>query len=373
MTMTGTLVAATVHRVAALSVSLRPVFRVVPEVYAHPGVVKGVIAMQHKKLAIGLAALALGAPVPAVAATSVGAATTRTGTVVSTASGPYGRVLVVGGSGAGPYPAGSSLYFPTVDPPAQTALGTKPYRAACTTTIVATPRGNISCTGAESDRHADWPALTTTATPVAGPGVDAYLLGAVYRADLGTYQVTYAGHPLYLFDPGPHSFAGANFYETVLPLPPWHTAWFLLQPDGVPATGAANLETEAPQAGTTYSTTELAVEMLPGVVKGGATVSVYAFSKDAGGQSRCANACAREFIPVLTVGTPTTAAGVDAASVGTVMRQDGSTQVTYGGQPLYVYDGEQPLAGPKGLLTDGTAGNGSGVSAFGGTLSPVTP
>jgi hypothetical protein len=38
------------------------------------------------------------------------------------------------------------------------------------------------------------------------------------------------------------------------------------------------LETESPQAGTTYTTTELATEMLPGV--GGAAVSVYTFSRD---------------------------------------------------------------------------------------------
>jgi predicted lipoprotein with Yx(FWY)xxD motif len=43
-----------------------------------------------------------------------------------------------------------------------------------------------------------WPPLTTTAGVRAGHGVDANLLGTTKRAD-GGRQVTYAGHPLYLF------------------------------------------------------------------------------------------------------------------------------------------------------------------------------
>ena len=197
-----------------------------------------------------------------------------------------------------------------------------------------------------------------------------FLLGAVYRTDLGAFQVTYAGHPLYLFDPGPDSFFGANFYETVQPLPPEHTAWFLLSPSGAPATGPATLETESPQAGTTYNSTELATEMLPGV--GGAAVSVYTFSRDSH-FSTCYDACARDFIPLETVGTPTLGAGVNPSAVGTVWRADGTRQVTYDGHPLYIYSQEQPLAGAYGLVTTGSGGNGNGVSAFGGTFSLIAP
>jgi predicted lipoprotein with Yx(FWY)xxD motif len=43
-----------------------------------------------------------------------------------------------------------------------------------------------------------WPPLTTTAKPKAGAGVSASKLGTTSRAG-GVKQVTYNGHPLYLF------------------------------------------------------------------------------------------------------------------------------------------------------------------------------
>lgn len=43
-----------------------------------------------------------------------------------------------------------------------------------------------------------WPPLLTTGKPVAVKGAKASLLGSIRRSD-GRSQVTYAGHPLYLF------------------------------------------------------------------------------------------------------------------------------------------------------------------------------
>lgn len=309
--------------------------------------------------------------------------------VVNIENSPAGPVLVVGGAGAGyipatsttpasyAYPEGSSLYFATVDPSTYGSSLFRPYQPGCTTTVVPdTSEGPLSCTGAETDMSADWPAFTTNGYPIAGKGVIPGLLGAVYRPDLGTFQVTYAGHPLYLFDPGPDSFFGANFYETVLPLPPWNTAWYLISPWGTPASGPATIETESPQTGTTYNSTVLAAEMLPAI--GGAAVSVYTFSGDRPYHSDCYGACAREFIPLYTVGTPTIGTGVtgvNSSAIGVIHRGDGSEQATYDGHPLYLYDQEQPLpnATDTGLGTIGSGGNGNGVSAFGGTLSLVTP
>jgi predicted lipoprotein with Yx(FWY)xxD motif len=303
--------------------------------------------------------------------------------VVSIESSPYGPVLVVGGAGAGlvpatsttpaayNFPAGSSLYFATIDPSTNDLDGHS-YQAGFTTVVDAS--AGFACTGSPVSDTSDWPALTTQGPPIAGPGVSQWLLGKVYRADLGTFQVTYAGHPLYLFDPGPNSFFGANFFESVAPLPPWHTAWFLMAPNGVAAPGIANLEIESPTVQTTYTTAVVGAEMLPGVAPGGAAITVYSFSGDSPWKSRCNMSCAMEFIPVLTSGPPTEAAGINALGVGVIERHDGTNQVTYDGHPLYIYSQEQPAVDGLGnpLLT-GSVGNGNGIQAFGGTFSVVNP
>lgn len=55
--------------------------------------------------------------------------------------------------------------------------------------------GTSACSGACA---ANWPALTVSGSPTAGSGIDTAKLGTTTRPD-GTKQVTYNGHPLYLF------------------------------------------------------------------------------------------------------------------------------------------------------------------------------
>lgn len=55
-----------------------------------------------------------------------------------------------------------------------------------------------------------WPALQTSGAPSAGPGVRASLLSSI-RLSGGVKQVSYAGHPLYLFkgdEPGDTAYVG---------------------------------------------------------------------------------------------------------------------------------------------------------------------
>ena len=58
-----------------------------------------------------------------------------------------------------------------------------------------------------------WPALQTGGRPIAGPGVRSSLLSSI-RLPSGARQVTYAGHPLYLYagdsGPGETSYVGEN-------------------------------------------------------------------------------------------------------------------------------------------------------------------
>jgi len=297
--------------------------------------------------------------------------------VVSTEQSAYGTVLALGaGAGFAPgsstpvFPAGSAVYMSTIDPPA--GGNGQGYQPGCGTTLVNGPLpggmfgggipGPLSCTGGETDQQADWQALTTDRPAIAGAGVQQRLLGSVYRPDLGTYQVTYAGHPLYLFLPGIANAAfGDKVFESTLPLPPWHTAWYLLSPDGQPAVGPATIQTETLPSGQTV----LANQMLPGL--GGVPVAVYTFSRDHAWRSTCYGACARTFIPVLTDGAPVIGAGTNPSALGTTTRADGTQQVTYHGHPLYMYSQEQFTG-----LT-GTAGNGNGTELDGGTLDLVTP
>ena len=55
--------------------------------------------------------------------------------------------------------------------------------------------GMSACYGACA---ALWPPLTTSAKPIAGPGVRTSLLGTTKRKD-GKLEVTYDGHPLYYY------------------------------------------------------------------------------------------------------------------------------------------------------------------------------
>jgi predicted lipoprotein with Yx(FWY)xxD motif len=70
--------------------------------------------------------------------------------------------------------------------------------------------GENSCVKVKACAKA-WPALDTSGTPVAGPGVQRSLLSTIRVA--GAKQVTYAGHALYTFSddtPGSTGYVGVK-------------------------------------------------------------------------------------------------------------------------------------------------------------------
>jgi len=74
--------------------------------------------------------------------------------------------------------------------------------------------------------------------------------------------------------------------------------------------------------------------------------ALYLYTPDAerpeGTPPTCVDDCATAWPPLLTDGDPVAGPGVDASLLGTVVRADGTTQVTYGGQPLYLFASDQP-------------------------------
>jgi predicted lipoprotein with Yx(FWY)xxD motif len=91
--------------------------------------------------------------------------------------------------------------------------------------------GTANCAAEDSRCPKLWPALATTAKPVAGKGINAKLLGTTKGAG-GVKQVTYNRHPLYYFaggfgyvgDKKPGDVKGQAFFNV----------WYVLSPKGAP-------------------------------------------------------------------------------------------------------------------------------------------
>jgi predicted lipoprotein with Yx(FWY)xxD motif len=112
--------------------------------------------------------------------------------------------------------------------------------------------------------------------------------------------------------------------------------------------------------------------------------ALYLWVADSGGKSACSGACAHAWPPLVTKGTPTAGTGVDASDLGTIMRSDGTEQVTYKGHPLYYFIADKSAGSTIGEGNDGfgakwwlvapsgsaiTAGAKSASSSSGGSSS----
>ena len=91
--------------------------------------------------------------------------------------------------------------------------------------------------------------------------------------------------------------------------------------------------------------------------------SIYLFKKDSGTRSACSGDCASDWPPVRASGKPTVGGGAHASLVGTTARADGKPQVTYNGQPLYLYAGDEKPGDT----------NGQGLTTFGALWWVLSP
>jgi predicted lipoprotein with Yx(FWY)xxD motif len=90
--------------------------------------------------------------------------------------------------------------------------------------------------------------------------------------------------------------------------------------------------------------------------------TLYLFEADRGAMSNCSGGCTAVWPPVTASGTPSAAMGAAAGLVGSTKRADGTTQVTYGGHPLYWYAGD----------TQAGQTAGEGLTDFGGAWYAVS-
>jgi predicted lipoprotein with Yx(FWY)xxD motif len=318
-------------------------------------------------VAIALSAVVLALLGPAISTQPSSASTSTRAEVAVLPTSAYGKVLVVGNGRLKGFP----LYAFSGDAGGKIRCGTTRATGYDLGPDVNMP---LTCTGPERDllngvKSDDWPAFTTVGKPLAGVGVSSRLLGTVVRAGIGT-QVTYAGHPLYLFDPVSKPFTpqGESYMETVKPLAPWHGYWFLVSTTGNDAPGRATLE----QGTLPNGSHVLSVVMDENVSPLNATV--YTFHRFQPHVSVCNTKCTLTWIPVLTSSAPLAGKNVNFRLVGETRLRNGTEQVTYNGRPLFLYAKEKVFLTPAiQLKSSGTAGNGNGQSGSGAGAFATIP
>ena len=119
-----------------------------------------------------------------------------------------------------------------------------------------------------------------------------------------------------------------------------------------PTTTATQTAQQAAAIGTTIKTSD---SQYGQVLFDGDDRAIYYFNKESGSKSECYGGCAEAWPPVLTEGDPQAGSGAQAGMLETTQRDDGTTQVTYDGHPLYYY-----VDDPKGEVAC------HNISEFGG-------
>jgi predicted lipoprotein with Yx(FWY)xxD motif len=102
------------------------------------------------------------------------------------------------------------------------------------------------------------------------------------------------------------------------------------------------------------------------VLANGAGLTLYHNTKETGSTIVCTGGCVSVWPPVLVSGSLPQDTGMIKGTFGTIMRPDGSTQLTINGMPLYTYSGDSASGQAAG---QGIQGVWFAVSASGTTTS----
>jgi predicted lipoprotein with Yx(FWY)xxD motif len=110
--------------------------------------------------------------------------------------------------------------------------------------------------------------------------------------------------------------------------------------------------TSAPGSTTTLS--EASSSTLGTYLTGKDGFTLYYFANDSAGTSTCTGTCATTWPPLTVTPDATVQGPADAtAGFGTIVRDDGTTQVTYDQHPLYYYSGDSAAGDTTGQGVNG--------------------
>jgi predicted lipoprotein with Yx(FWY)xxD motif len=191
--------------------------------------------------------------------------------------------------------------------------------------------GKSNCS---DDCATSWPPLTSDAVPTVGEGLDAEDFTVIARDD-GTKQVAFYGLPVYYF--AKDTAAGQTNGQGV------GGKWFVVDAEGkmigAEASAAPSAEASAAAGGVAV---DLADNPLGNILVGGDKgLTLYVFTADSGGKSNCTADCLANWPALTSDGAPTLGEGLDAEDFASITREDdGTSQVTFYGQPLYYFAGD---------------------------------
>jgi predicted lipoprotein with Yx(FWY)xxD motif len=196
-----------------------------------------------------------------------------------------------------------------------------------------------------------WPPALVSSADLPVQGVAKSVIGTITRPD-GTDQLTVAGHPLYRYhlDTAAGQAKGEGVGNT----------WFAVAPSGERAqaqsTGATLSVAQSPTLGT--------------IVTDADGFTLYRFDHDSPNppKSTCFDACAALWPAAAVPDSQITLSGVDASVVGTLVRPDGSRQLTIGGWPVYEFSKDTAQGDVKG---QGVGGVWFAVTPTGGKNTTV--
>jgi predicted lipoprotein with Yx(FWY)xxD motif len=268
---------------------------------------------------IRLAAPLLGLGVILAACSSGGSAATAAPTTAPSVAAPS--------VGASPSAAAASIAL------AKTSLGTVLVDGKGLTLYEFAPdgAGTSACSGDCAD---NWPPLAGAGAPTVGTGLTAGDFTSITRDD-GSSQVAFKGHPLYYFkgDTAAGDTKGQGLGGK----------WYVVGADGSMIGANAASPSASAAAGTTVN---LTTNALGKIITDASGKTLYLFTPDSGNKSVCNGDCAASWPPLFGAATP--GAGLDAEDFGTITRDDGKTQATFYGHPLYYFAGDAAAGDTKG-------------------------